>query len=274
MSLKDTLTPVLSEEKREAVHRSFDVVGDIAIIQIPGPVVDKKNVIADAIQEQHSNVRTVLRKKTGRTGEYRTAEYEVVKGGQTETEHVEHGCRYRLDPTQVYFSPRLGTERKRILQQTRDGEVVNAWFAGVGPYPILLAANKDVECYAVEKNPSACEYLEENVYLNQVEDHVVVECGDVKKVAPRRGVEADRTLLPHPTDSFSFLPVAAQYTKPNGVMHVYTFAETGEHRSKAREAQEILRGHDVETRIENVAQCGTYSPGVSRICIDLRHTPA
>ncbi len=47
MKLKDILKDVLSKEELEFAPRAFDIVGDIAIIEIPDELKKKKKKIAD-----------------------------------------------------------------------------------------------------------------------------------------------------------------------------------------------------------------------------------
>ncbi|MFB6216740.1 MAG: class I SAM-dependent methyltransferase family protein, partial [Candidatus Aenigmatarchaeota archaeon] len=156
----------------------------------------------------HQNVKTILLKKGGLKGEYRVGDYEILYGEETETVHKEFGCRFRVDPTKVYFSERFSTERKRVVDQIKDGEKVLVMFAGVGPFAIMAAklANPG-KVVAVEKNPDGAEYLKENAELNKVEDVVEGIEGDVAEVVPELGT-FDRIIMPLPESAQEFLPLA------------------------------------------------------------------
>src|SRR5438132_907051 len=83
---------------------------------------------------------------------------------------VDHGLRYHVDLAQAYFSPRLASERKRIADLVRPGEVVADPFAGVGPYSILIAKRRRPESvYAADANPTAVKLLRENVAANRTD---------------------------------------------------------------------------------------------------------
>ncbi len=126
--LRDNIAPSLLKR----VKHSFDVIGDIAVIEAPEELVSLKESIAKAIIEVHKDVRTVLCKSGAVDGKFRVRGYELVLGDEkTETMHVEHGCRFMLDVAKVYFSPRLATEHLRVASQIKGSEVVVDMFAGV-----------------------------------------------------------------------------------------------------------------------------------------------
>lgn len=270
MDLRDRLEGDMTGDELEHLVTSFDILGDIAIIKVPVELKHRKEVIADAVMEQHSHVRTVLRKAGQREGEYRTADYEVLRGDSTETVHREHGCRFRLDPTRVYFSERLGHERQRILEQAEQDETVIDMFAGVGPFTVLLARKKDATVYAFEKNPDAAAYLAENVRLNGVEDRVSVYAGDVRDSLPPLDVRADRVIMNHPSAAEEFVGVAAEHIRGGGTIHFYTFAPKDDlwDAVEAR-AQTLFEEEGRPVDVAGHAVCGHYNPAVERVCLDL-----
>ncbi len=209
----------------------------------------------------------VANKKTSVGTEYRTRDVEVIAGeNRTETLHREYGCIYELDVTRAYFSPRLGTERMRIAKQVKAGERVLVMFAGIGPYAILMAKYaRPKEVYAVELNPAAVEYMKENIRRNKV---------DVKAILGDAGIEAgkhgifDRIIMPLPKDAGNFLDKAIPAVKKGGIIHYYTFTSTTE--EAAQEVKGICSklGHVIE--VLDVVECGTYSPQLSRMCVDFK----
>lgn len=271
VDLRDRLEGELTVDELEHLIASFDIVGDIAIIKVPEELEHRKHVIAEAVTEQHSHVRTVLRKTGEREGEYRIADYEVLLGDSTETLYREHGCRFRLDPTTVYFSERLGHERQRVLEKASRGETVLDMFAGVGPFTILLARKKDAQVHAFEKNPAAVDYLEENVLLNKVEERVDVYGGDVRETLPGMDVMADRIIMNHPSASGEFAGLAAEHIRGGGTIHFYTFAPKDDLWDAVEARTQTLfedAGRPVD--VAEHAVCGHYNPAVERICLDLR----
>jgi tRNA (guanine37-N1)-methyltransferase len=269
MNLKERLRPYLTESELNILPRGFEILGNIAIIQIPEKLEGKKGLIAKAVQEQHKQIKTVLRKIGKVDEEYRLPKYEILLGTETETIHVENHCRFKLDPTKVYFSEKLGSERWRIVQQVKEGEIINAWFCGIGPYPIEIAKNVKTRIYAIEKNPECYKYLLENIKLNKVKN---IECflGDVREIAPKLKTKADRTIMPLPKFSFEFLELALKHTKKGGIINFYTFSAEKELNNTVERLKNECKIFGKKIKIINIVKCGHYSPRVYRYCIDFK----
>jgi tRNA (guanine37-N1)-methyltransferase len=221
--LQGTLSPHLLA----SLPRSIDLVGDIAIIEIPPELDAYKHTIGEAVLETHKNVRTVLAKKGAISGTYRLREFSVIAGEpKTETIHKEHGCQYYLDVAKVYFSPRLSYEHKRVASLVKQGETVVDLFAGVGPFAIQIAkTHENVEVYAIDVNPDAVEFLKRSIRLNRVEGKVHPILGDAKQVVEERlsGV-ADHVIMNLPEKAMEFVEAACKALKPNGgIVHFYSF---------------------------------------------------
>jgi tRNA (guanine37-N1)-methyltransferase len=220
--LKNNVDPKLLPR----IKRSFDIIGDIAVIEVSQELASLKRLIAEAIVEVHKGVKTVLCKSGAVGGEFRVRNYEYILGNQkTETMHREHGCRYLLDVTKTYFSPRLATEHLRVASQVSSDEVVVDMFAGIGPFSILIAKKRGAEVYAVDVNPDAIKYLNENCKLNKVEHLVHPLLGEAREVVLRNlnGI-ADRVIMNLPSESSRFIDVASLALKSSGgVLHFYLF---------------------------------------------------
>src|SRR3989304_3132455 len=150
-----------------SLPRALDVIGDIAVIEIPPELKAHESSIGEAILATHKNVRTVLAKVGAVSGTYRLREFEIIAGEpKTATVHREHGCQYHVDVAKAYFSPRLSHEHSRVASLVQEGETVVDLFAGVGPFSVLIAKkNEDARVYAVDINPEAIEFLTRNIRL-------------------------------------------------------------------------------------------------------------
>ncbi|MFP4116940.1 MAG: class I SAM-dependent methyltransferase [Candidatus Aenigmatarchaeota archaeon] len=271
MDLKEALEGELTEEELDYLVKSFEVIGDIAVIEIPEELEHRKELIGEKLMELNSHIRTVLREVSGRKGKFRTRDYEFVAGEEdTETVHKEHGCRFRLDPTEMYFSEREGKERERIVEQVEEGEVVMVMFAGVGPFPIRIARAKDVKkVYAVELNPEAYKYLEENVELNKLEDKVIPMKGDVRDICPEYFGQCDRVVMPLPKGSDKFLDMAVKCLKAEGIVHYYSWSEDenlfeDSYKLLKKTASQQSKTLEVLDRRKVLP----YAPGKWKICLD------
>ncbi|MFB6292115.1 MAG: class I SAM-dependent methyltransferase family protein [Candidatus Nanohaloarchaea archaeon] len=268
--LKDRLenqVSVIREEEEEKDHDlpSYEVIGDIAVINELGDR-DREDVI-EGIREYNPHVKTILLKKNGLGGEFRVGDYEKLYGDETETTHTEFGCRFRVDPTEVYYSERFSTERDRVVSQVEDGERVLVMFAGVGPFAVMAARNAGAEVMAIEKNPAAVEYMRENVELNSVADSVEVIEGDAADAVPDG--KFDRVVMPLPESADEFLDAAFEHVSEGGVIHYYRFIEDENWQQAESEVEEAAsaagRGFEIKERVV----CGERGPGVQRVCLDI-----
>ena len=226
-SLLDLLSTSLPPDALEKAPRSFDIIGDIAVVELEPELWPYASTIGSAIMALHKKVRLVLAKKGPISGDFRLRGLSPIAGsGPTETTHREHGCFFRLDVARVYFSPRLSYEHARVASQAHDGELVVDMFAGVGPFPILMAKQKALMAYAVDLNPVAFHYLTLNVVLNRVRGKVVPLLADARSLA-EGGLPglADRVVMNLPERAHEFLEAACTILRPEGgTIHFYTFA--------------------------------------------------
>ncbi len=272
MSLKEALRGKVSEEELKKVTKSFEIIGDVVLINLPDEVLHLKDLIVQAILSKHKHVKTILRKVGEVEGVYRIAKYEPIYGGETETIVKEHGCRFLVDPTKVYYSVKLSGERERIAKLVKPGERVLVMFAGVGPYAIVIAKlAKPKEVVGVEINPKAVEYFRRNVELNKVQDIVKVYEGDVRDIVPKLEGKFDRILMPAPYSAEDFVYLLRDKVKVGSYVHFYTFAgEEEEDEILPKKVKELFRKHGMVVEVEKIKACGSYAPRVYRYVLDLK----
>lgn len=223
MGIKKVLEDKLPANELEKVHRAFDMVGDIAVISVPEELEHREEMIGEAVMELNNHIKTVVKRASKTKGVHRVREVEHVVGEEkTETVHVENGCKYALDLNEVYFNPRLGSERLRVIDQVKKGDVVIDLFAGVGPFTIP-AAKKCKKVYAVDINPKAVKYLKKNLELNKVSNVEVIHGGarEVLEDLPR----ADKVIMNLPKTSVEFLDDVKSSCKWLGKIYLYTDQE-------------------------------------------------
>jgi tRNA (guanine37-N1)-methyltransferase len=210
-----------------SLPRALDIIGDIAVIDIPHELKTHEHLIGESLLKTHKNVRTVLAKVGAVTGTYRLRELELIAGEQkTITVHKEHGCQYQVDVATAYFSPRLSHEHNRVASIVQKGETVVDLFAGVGPFSVLIAKkNPDVKVYAVDINPEAVEFLKKNIRLNRVDNLVIPIQGNARQAVENQllGI-ADRVIMNLPEKALEFVDAACKAVKPSGgIVHYYAF---------------------------------------------------
>ncbi|MEM3833081.1 MAG: class I SAM-dependent methyltransferase family protein [Thermoprotei archaeon] len=223
-SLYDVLERSLTSAELALVPGSIDIIGEIALIEIPDELWSKVELIGKAVMHVHKNVRAVYAKRSVR-GVYRVRDLKFIIGEPiTETLHKEYGARFLVDVTKAFFDPRLSWEHNRVANLVKKGEVVVDMFSGVGPFAIQIARKVDCKVYAIDLNPDAYNYLVENIELNKVSDKVVPIHGDARVIIQEmlRNV-ADRVIMNHPSQSHEFLSSACMALKSNGVIHFYSF---------------------------------------------------
>ncbi|MFX1487181.1 MAG: class I SAM-dependent methyltransferase family protein [Promethearchaeota archaeon] len=225
-NLKGFLTNKLTASQLKLLPRAFDIIGDIAVIEIPPELRSVKKKIGDALIAIHRNVNSVFAKAGSVRGKYRTRMLEHIAGvNKTETTYREHGCAYQLDVSKVYFSPRLSAERGRVAAQIKPQEVVLDMFAGVGPFSVLIAKTKGVNVYAIDINPYAIYYLRKNILANQVNSLVTAYLGEAREIVEKNYRRiADRVIMNLPEEASRYLDVACLAIKRSGgTIHFYEF---------------------------------------------------
>ena len=270
-SFKEALGSVLTKKEMEKTVTSFDVIGDIAILEVPERLERRKKAIANALLKVHKNIKVVLRKASGRGGPYRTHKLHFLAGAKrVTTVHHESSCTFALNVETCYFSMREATERQRIASLVKDGERVLVMFAGVGPYAIVIAKKKDVQMVAVEINPDAVAYMEKNVKANKVMHRVAPVLGDVKMVVPDFD-KFDRVVMPLPLSAHEYLDVAIHALKKGGIVHFYSVQQEKDLYSEPmkvleHEAKKMRR----RVKIVDKRAVLPYAPRVWKVCVDAK----
>lgn len=270
-NLKDILKNKLNKKEIEKLVRGFDIIGDIAITEIPESLAKKEKLIGKAILEMNNHIKTVLKKAEPHKGVFRTQKMKVIAGERKKVaEYKENNVRLRLDVEKVYFSPRLSTERKRIMELVKPKEDVLVMFSGCAPYVIVIAKNtKANSVYGVEINPVAHKYAIENVKLNKLNNVKLFE-GDVRLVVPTLNKKFDRVLMPLPKEGENFLDIALKAVNKNGIVHFYDFLPEDEIKKAEEKVKNACNLEKKKCRILNIVKCGQIGPRMFRVCVDFR----
>lgn len=212
-----------------SLPRSYDVIGNIAILEIPNDLFEYRRVIGDSFRLLNPHYNTVLAKDGPISDTFRVRNFIILNGGpSTVTEHSEYGCKFRLDPLKVYFSPRLSSERQRVASNVKKGEIIVDMFAGVGPFSIIIARSCDVKkIYGIDVNPYAATFMLQNIRMNKCQNKITVILANSTKISCD-SFSADRVIMNLPEKSIDAIPQACQFLKPEGgFIHLYLFASKG-----------------------------------------------
>jgi tRNA (guanine37-N1)-methyltransferase len=246
---------------------AYEHIGDIAII-------DRQQAQAHRVAQvllKQNRIKTVLQAESSVTGEYRTRSVSILAGEKrTKTLYRENKCRYLIDLSRVYFTPRLSTERARIADKINDGEIVVDMFAGVGPFSILIAKRYPrAHVIAIDKNPDAIRYLKENVKLNKVENIKIIDRDARDAVKEISG--ADHVIMNLPHSAIEFLDAAFGVLKNGGIIHFYAIAHENDLFDgilKRIEAVAGLSGLQIVPLDKRIVR--PYAPYQFNICIDFQ----
>ncbi len=257
---------------RSLLPSSFDVIGDIAVLKIPEPLLPHRAEIGRAILTWNRALRVVAQDH-GVTGTFRVRNLEIIAGEpRTTTVHTEFGLRYHVDVARAYFSPRLGRERLRITERVQPGEIVADPFAGVGPYAVLIAKRREPKrVVASDANPVAVALLRQNVAANRA-DRVEIREGDARAVL-RDIAPADRVILDLPHSAMEFLPDALAALGPRGTVHVYGILDDADREDRLREIRAAVtrQGRTVDSIEAHVVRA--YSPTQHHVAFDVTVGP-
>ncbi len=253
------------DDELEAVPKSWAVVGSVILVQFGDCA--RREEVGDALLSLHGEADTVLA-RGGISGEHREPEMTVVAGsGDTETIHTEHGTEYALDLREVMFAP--GNQRERTLM----GEVVEPdervfdMFAGIG-YFTLPMARAGAHVTAVERNPTAFQFLLENAVLNGVSDRIDAYRADCREVEVDEPV--DRVVMGY-YEAHDYLDSALSALESGGVVHMHETTpekllwERPERRLRDA-ASEQGRGVEILDR----RRVKSHSEGVWHVVVDAR----
>ena len=196
-------------------HPKYEVIGDIAVVEDPHP-----EQVAELLLSFKKNIKTVITPVSNVTGEFRVKSYQHVAGEQrTRTIYRENGLRYLIDLEKVFVNPRLATERERIINSVSKDEVVVDMFSGFGPFTIPIA-KRVKKVYAADKNLKAVEFLKENLKINRVKNVETFVCDALDLKAHLKEL-ADRVIMNNPLFAATFLDVAKDISKKDGMIHYY-----------------------------------------------------
>ncbi len=264
-NLESVLAGRLSEDELKHLRR-YDVIGDIAIIQIPLELEHRVDDIVWGLRKVHPFLKVIARKGF-HEGAFRIRDYSIIWGEERlETVHRENGVEIKVDLSKVFFNPRMKGERYRLAQLIKDGERVLIPFAGVLPYALVIARYKKVKITAVELNRDAYELGLKNIERNRkrLKGEIEFIHGDAFEVLPK--LESyDRVISPTPRGIDA---LALTLSKAEHWLHYYDFVHEDEiwtFRQRIIHECEKL-GRECSVRVKKVSD---FKPRVFKVCADV-----
>jgi tRNA (guanine37-N1)-methyltransferase len=245
---------------------SYERLGEIVIIDEDDD--EHAEETAAAILESDLRAETVVNRASPIEGELRIRRWDVLGGDGTETVHREYGSAFELDISKVYFSPRLATERHRLIEAVDSGEQFFDMFAGVGPF-VIPAAKRGADCVGVDLNEAAIDYLRKNAARNNVSDRVTAIHGDVREVSGYEGW-ADRIVMNLPHSADEFLDTAVSLAAKECVLHYYDIQHDSDPFGPGERAIRAAAEPDYTVEVEARQEVRSYAPHELNVCLDVR----
>ena len=154
----------------------FSIVGHIAHFNLREEHLPFRHLLGQVVVDKIPVIKTVVNKtQIIGSSEFRNFNFEIIAGEtNTVTELVEHGVKFRLDFSKVYWNSRLSREHQRIVNKLSRNDILIDPFCGIGPFA-LPAAKKGCKVFANDLNPDAVEWLKKNVEVNKIRS----ECIDI-----------------------------------------------------------------------------------------------
>ncbi|MFY9750068.1 MAG: SAM-dependent methyltransferase [Methanoregula sp.] len=207
-------------ERHEYSGRGYFMLGDAAVIHGNRPTDQEVEGIV-----RFRRPRGVLWIES-LTDVTRTPATEVMWGHVGEVCHREGGYSYSLDPRKVMFAQGNRGEKVRMARLVREGHAgarVADMFAGIGYFTIPMAGS-GAQVHAMEINPVAFAYLEQNIAKNGLTGRVNASCGDCRTLLSGF---YDRVVMGH-FDAVSILPLVFPHVGEGSVIHVHSIGEATE----------------------------------------------
>lgn len=252
-TIQRILTKLLPEEAQPP-PTGYEQIGHVVHLNLKRHHEPYRKLIGSVILDRLPLIETVVNKIGEVSGPYRTYDMEFLAGKPDTMVRVnEDGVSLDFDLRKVYWCTRLSGERKRLLDEFNEGDVVADAFCGAGAFVVQAAVKLGCTVYANDLNPDAVKYCRENARKNlkrytaspeEDEDGapatpknkpiVKVTCGDAFDFIQNLG---NMEGLPHhvvmnfPLDSPSFLVALRWWTIKDEMevvptIHLYTFARS------------------------------------------------
>lgn len=254
--------------------RGYSILGNIAVVNFPDRTSKtEKKKFAQKILKLNNSVRTVLEKSGKFSGRLRKMKTSFLAGENTkEVLYRENNCVFRFNIDSTYFSPRLSNERKEVSAMIKPNSEVLVMFAGVAPFPIVIAKNsKAKKIYSNEINREANKYAELNIELNKLKDRVELISGDIKKVAEKINEKKfDVIVMPRPQLKDSFLKQAFMLSKKNTLIIYYDFCRIEDKEKIVDLVKSEAKKAKKKIKILRVKNAGEIAPYKTRLRIDFK----
>lgn len=270
--LCEILEGEVTPQELSRLPRGWYILGEIIIIKISPEIEHLKGRIGEALLSIYPRCTTVLCDR-GIEGQFRQPVREVIAGSDTVALHRENGVIFRLDASRIMFSQGNLLERMRMGRFGRDEFVVDM-FAGIGYFTLPMAVHsRPKKVVAIELNPLAFGYLQENVRINRVEDIVEPVLGDCREICREMALDnkADRVVMGYVGTTDRYLKTGIEALRPGGILHYHQTVPSWLYPAAA--VKDVTEASEASGRRAEILRCARvkkYSPGVLHAVVDAR----
>ena len=266
--LKKKLEGVLSPEELTLIPTSYQIIGDIMLLNLKAPLLKYQYIIAQTILEILPPIKTIYLHTGGIKGQFREPSNVKYVAGERKsvTRHVENGVVFEIDVEKVMFAKGNINERKYLPKLVQPGEIIVDMFAGIGYFSIPIAVHAHPSCvYSIEINPISFELLQKNIALNKVESIIKPFFGDCRDIVPqlaKQGITANRIImgiLPAPK---AYLPAALQLISrgKSTILHYEGVVIQKDFNPLLQDVKEACEEKDLNARLREWRIVKNYGP--------------
>ncbi len=209
------------EAEKDALPRSFDIVGDVVLIRLPDPLEPRKEAVGDALLRFVPGARLVGLDHGVHGPERRRRVERIAGSGPWRTRHRENGVELEVDVERAYFSPRLAREHARVAEDVRAGDRVYDLCCGVGPFSVTIAhLGRATSVTAVDANPEAIALLRDTLARYPFGGRVDAVGARLEEFLPA-APPVERVVLNLPHEGIKYLASVARTVAPGGRLYYY-----------------------------------------------------
>ena len=269
----------VDSEIHDKIPKKWKKIGDIIILDFKTIDENKRQEIAKFYAEE-LGAKTIIQKKSI-SGELRKPEkVELLYGEETTTEITEYGISYKLDLSEIMWSPGNTGWRSALEGPAKindfytfdNPKIIIDYFAGIGYFALQMAKGyPQAKIIAIDKNPRSIDYLSMNIRDNYIENMEIIndDCRNVN-------LKADVIHLGYIGNTIDFLRHAYNNLNNKGIVIFHEayrnnwlgFKSRSEWGSIPKKFSELMetKGFSVE-KFERVK---FYGPSTSHIIAILR----
>ncbi|MBI2040850.1 MAG: methyltransferase [DPANN group archaeon] len=256
----------LPAEDVNLLPASYQQLGEICFLKLNQKLHKHKKLIGKAVLELHPQFRAVCLQKNI-SGEFRKPKIEAIAGSLPNDILVkENNCVFRFNPKEIMYSQGNHQEKKRLIAGVNGNEVIVDMFAGIGYWVIPITKTKKTNrIFAIEKNPVAFKYLQENIRANRV--NVTAISADCETAVKKYPIPvADRIIMGLIPSCKKFIPAAIKISKPGTIIHYHGLASGGK--------EYILLNDfiDFKVRLLKTTIVKGYRPHINHVVLDIKIT--